>query len=201
MNIHRPKRALEIAMPRENRMSDVLEKLTADHAHVDRLLALFEEQVNLIHSGENPDSALMQDIMGYMTHYPDLIHHPLEDLVFEHVINHDASTRTVLKSLLQEHDELARAGHDLKMCIDSLESESLVRRDTLDKLSSDYLQTLRRHMQDEESHAFPLAKKLLDADEWEQIRAEFKVKDHEVFGKALDSHYQTLYHSITGTAD
>lgn len=182
-------------------MSDVLDKLTADHAHIARLLELFEEQVSLIHAGENPDAALMQDIMAYMTHYPDLIHHPLEDLVFEHVINRDASTHKVLKSLLLEHDKLARAGHDLKMCVDCLESEALVRRETLDKLSSDYLRTLRRHMRDEEEHAFPLARSLLDAAEWEEIRAEFKVKDHEVFGAALDSHYQTLYHSITGTAD
>ncbi len=182
-------------------MSEVLDKLSADHAHTARLLDLFEEQVQLIHAGENPDAALMQDIMGYMTHYPDLIHHPLEDLVFEHVMKRDASTSTVLKSLISEHDELARAGHDLKMYLDRLESESLVKRETLETLSTDYLRTLRRHMQDEEQHAFPLARRLLDADEWELIRAEFKIKDHEVVGAALDSHYQTLYHSITGTAD
>ena len=182
-------------------MSEVLEKLLADHAHIGRLLDMFEEQVNIVHAGDNPDAALMQDIMGYMTHYPDLIHHPLEDLVFEHIVRLDQSSRTIMQSLIDEHDALAHAGHDLKMCIDSLESESLVRRDTLDKLSSDYLTTFRRHMNDEEEHAFPLARKLFDSAEWDNIRAEFKVKDHEVFGRALDSQYQTLYHSITGTAD
>ena len=182
-------------------MSDVLDKLTADHAHIGRLLELFEEQVQLIHAGQNPDASLMQDIMGYMTHYPDLIHHPLEELVFEHILKRDPGAREILQSLHNQHDELAHAGHDLKMCVDSLESESLVRRDVLDKLSSDYLCALKQHMRDEEEHAFPLARSLLDASEWDVIRAEFKVKDHEVFGKVLDDHYQTLYHSITGTGD
>ncbi len=182
-------------------MTDVLDKLQADHAHIARLLDMFEEEVKLIHAGENPDAALMQDIMGYMTHYPDLIHHPLEDLVFEHVMRLDESARHVLESLSDEHDKIAHAGHDLKMCVDSLESESLVRRDTLDKLATNYLALLRSHMLDEEKYAFPLARKLLDEAEWEKIRAEFKVKDHEVFGHALDTQYQTLYHSITGTSD
>ncbi len=182
-------------------MSDVLDKLHADHAHIARLLDLFEEQVGLIHGGENPDAALLQDIMGYMTHYPDLIHHPLEDLIFEHIMRLDASSTTVLQSLSAEHDKLARIGHHLKMSIDSLESESLVRRDVLDQMATDYLVSLRKHMREEEEYAFPLARKLLNDAEWEKIRTEFKVKDHEVFGNVLDSHYQALYQSITGTAD
>ncbi len=182
-------------------MSDVLDKLLADHAHIARLLIMFEEQVRLIHAGDNPDAALMQDIMGFMTHYPDLIHHPLEDLIFEHIQALEPDAVTILASLTAEHDQLARLGHDLKIYVDSLESESLVRRDLLDQLATEYLVRVRKHMQEEERHAFPLAKKLLDDNEWDKIRAEFKVKDHEVFGNVLDEHYQAMYHSITGTAD
>lgn len=182
-------------------MSDVLDKLLADHAHIARLLVLLEEQVRLIHNGKNPDAALMQDIMSYMTHYPDLIHHPLEDLIFEHVSALDDSARTVLASLTAEHDQLAHLAHDLKIYVDSLESESLVRRDLLDRLANEFVVGVRRHMQQEEQHAFPLAGRLLDDGEWERIKAEFKVKDHEVFGSVLDTHYQSLYHSIAGTAD
>lgn len=182
-------------------MSDVLDKLLADHAHIARLLLMFEEQVRLIHAGENPDAALMQDIMGFMTHYPDLIHHPLEDLMFEHMQALDPEASAVLGSLTAEHDRLAHLGHDLKVYVDSLESESLVRRDLLDQLATEYLVSVRKHIKDEEDHAFPLARKLLDSREWDMIRAEFKVKDHEVFGNVLDEHYQAMYHSITGTAD
>lgn len=182
-------------------MSDVLDKLLSDHAHIARLLIMFEEQVRLIHAGDNPDAALMQDIMGFMTHYPDLIHHPLEDLMFEHVRALDPAASTVLAPLSAEHDQLAHLGHDLKIYVDCLESESLVRRDLLDQLATDFLVGVRKHMKEEEEHAFPLARKLLDDQEWDQIRAEFKVKDHEVFGSVLDAHYQAMYHSITGTAD
>ncbi len=85
-------------------MSDVMDKLHADHAHIARLMSLLEEQIQLIHAEENPDAPLMQDIMAYMTHYPDLIHHPLEDLIFEHVITH----RTVCKGYAAVSEQRAR---------------------------------------------------------------------------------------------
>ena len=182
-------------------MSHVIDKLREDHAHIGRLLNMFEEQVRLIHANENPDAPLMQDIMAYMTHYPDLIHHPLEELIFEHIIRIDASAKALLEPLSEQHDVLGRAGHQLKASVDCLESEALVLREVLDKQASDYLSLVRKHMKLEEESAFPLARKLLDKGEWENIRSEFKIKDHEVFGEALDGHYQTLYHAISGASD
>lgn len=182
-------------------MSQVIDKLEADHAHIARLLKMLKEQVRLIHAGENPDAALMQDIMVYMTHYPDLIHHPLEDLMFEHVIRLEPSARETLRSLSEQHDSIARIGHELKVSVDCLESEALIRRDVLDEQATNYLDLMHGHMKIEEEYAFPLARKLLDEDEWEQIRSEFKVKDHEIFGEALDGHYEALYHAISGSPD
>lgn len=182
-------------------MSDVMDKLHSDHAHIARLMNMLEEQIHLIHAEENPDAALMQDIMAYMTHYPDLIHHPLEDLIFEHIVRLDPSAREILQALSEEHDRLAQAGHQLKASVDCLESEALVRRAQLDQQSSEYVALIRAHMQQEEEYAFPLARKLLDEDEWDQIRSEFRVKDHEVFGAALDGHYASLYQAISGTSD
>ena len=182
-------------------MSDVIDKLQSDHAHIGRLIGMLEEQVRLIHAEKSPDAALMQDIMAYMTHYPDLIHHPLEDLIFEHIIRLDPSAQEILKSLSSEHDAMARAGHALKASVDCLESEALVRRDVLDQQASDYVILVRKHMQTEEKHAFPLARKLLNEDEWDNIRSEFRIKDHEIFGQALDGHYETLYQAISGVPD
>ncbi len=76
-----------------------------------------------------------------------------------------------------------------------------MRRALLDQQATDYVALIRKHMQAEEEFAFPLARKLLDEDEWEQIRSEFRVKDHEVFGIALDGHYASLYQAISGTSD
>jgi len=63
-------------------MSDTLSRWHAEHANFSKLLDLLERQVASFHDGGSPDYELMLEIMYYMTHYPDVLHHPKEDLVF-----------------------------------------------------------------------------------------------------------------------
>ena len=52
-------------------MSDVIAALTRDHANIAKLLELLESEILAIEVGKTPDYPLLQDIMRYMTHYPD----------------------------------------------------------------------------------------------------------------------------------
>ena len=63
-------------------MPDTLALWHAEHVNFTRLLNLLDDQLSLFHDGGSPDYALMLDIMFYMTHYSDVLHHPKEDLVF-----------------------------------------------------------------------------------------------------------------------
>ena len=65
----------------------------ADHVNFGRLLNLLEGQLQLLHDDGSPDYELMLDIMYYMTHYSDLLHHPKEDIVFARIKARDASAR------------------------------------------------------------------------------------------------------------
>ena len=53
----------------------------ADHVNFARLLNLLEGELDLLHDAGSPHYQLMLDIMYYMTHYSDVLHHPKEDLV------------------------------------------------------------------------------------------------------------------------
>ena len=63
-------------------MSDTIALWHAEHVNFAKLLDLLEGQLDLFHKGESPDYELMLDIMFYMKHYPDVLHHPKEDLAF-----------------------------------------------------------------------------------------------------------------------
>jgi len=64
----------EIAMP------DTLAQWHTEHVNFAKLLNLLEAELDLFHKGDSPNYELMLDIMFYMTHYPDVLHHPREDL-------------------------------------------------------------------------------------------------------------------------
>ena len=55
------------------------------------------------HKGEAPDYELMLDIMFYMTHYPDVLHHPKEDLAFARIAERDADARPIVDQLTEQH--------------------------------------------------------------------------------------------------
>ena len=60
----------------------VLAELREDHKNMALMLNLLERESNRIYEGEEPDYELLQDIMHYMTVYPDAVHHPKEDRLY-----------------------------------------------------------------------------------------------------------------------
>ena len=49
--------------------------------------------------GQAPDYELMLDIMFYMTHYPDAVHHPKEDLAFAKIAERQPGSRNAPNSM------------------------------------------------------------------------------------------------------
>ena len=52
-------------------MSKVVAALDRDHANIAKLLELLESEILAIEVGKAPDYPLLQNIMCYMTQYPD----------------------------------------------------------------------------------------------------------------------------------
>ena len=72
--------------------------------------AILGEELDVLHAEGSPDYQLALDIMHYMTQYPDLFHHPREDVVFERMLLRDPSLSGVLGELLRDHQRLAKIG-------------------------------------------------------------------------------------------
>ncbi len=63
----------------------------AEHVNFAKLLNILDGQLMLFHGGRSPDYELMLNIMFYMTHYSDVLHHPKEDLVFAKIREREKS--------------------------------------------------------------------------------------------------------------
>ena len=150
-------------------MADIIQQLKQDHLNAARLLDLLEVQIGTLHDGETPDYLLMLNVMHYMTHYPDLFHHPKEDLVFKKLKQRDASARPIVDNLVEEHKALAGKGARFLECLYTVVSELMVSRETLESQGRDYIAFLRSHMDKEEDEIFPLAAKVLREKDWSEI--------------------------------
>ncbi|MDX1431503.1 MAG: hemerythrin domain-containing protein [Gammaproteobacteria bacterium] len=177
-------------------MSGIMDQLKADHANVAELLDILEEQLDIVEREGDADFDLMHDVMLYMTRYPDWHHHPMEDLVFERMRARDAESVDVVDRLTREHMALKDKGAILLDLLASVVDGALVERDELSARGRDYALFLRKHMELEDSEAFPRAEAALRSEDWNGVASAMQHRDDPVFGAVLDEEFRSLFDYI-----
>lgn len=177
-------------------MPDTLALWHAEHVNFARLLNLLEDQLSLFHTGAQPDYDLVLNIMFYMTHYSDVLHHPKEDLVFAKIREHEPAVGRTVDDLTRQHARLKQIGEMLVTRLDDLLNGSMVSRAEIEGAARDYVGTLRGHMRIEEAELLPLASKHLTAKDWAAIHAKVGRIEDPLFGKNPQHRYAELAQQI-----
>ena len=94
-------------------MPNTLDQWHTEHVNFAKLLNLLDTELDLFHEGERPNYELMLDIMFYMTHYPDVLHHPREDLAFAKIKELDEDAGPTVDELSKQHAQLRELGEKL----------------------------------------------------------------------------------------
>ena len=87
-------------------MARVLDDLHEDHKNIARVLALLNHELETLADAHSPDYELVEDIMRYVTGYPDTQHHPTEDIVFQRLEERAPETTADIAATLAEHHRL-----------------------------------------------------------------------------------------------
>jgi hemerythrin-like domain-containing protein len=143
----------------------------ADHVRFTRLLDMLEQEVALFHSGGQPNYELMRDIVLWLRHYADGVHHPREDAAFERMVQRDPDLRIPVNRLLQEHRIIAYAGESLLTRLDDAANGGFAPRAELEAAAATFLAYYRGHMATEESKVLPRASELLQDADWAAVAA------------------------------
>ena len=177
-------------------MMDIIASLHEDHVNVAQVASVAREELSLLAAGETADYALLEDIMCYVTGYPDTHHHPTEDIVFEKLKERSPEVSEEVDSLLAEHVELIERGRRFLEAIRAVADESLVLREDFLRRGREYLSLLERHMDVEEGRLFPLATRELTDEDWASLNERVEQRADPLFGPALDEDYRRLWRRI-----
>jgi hypothetical protein len=60
----------------------IIERLSQEHRNVEKLLAILERELEVFDRGDLPDYEVIGAIISYFEVYPEVYHHPQEDVVF-----------------------------------------------------------------------------------------------------------------------
>ena len=147
-------------------MPAVVSRLLAEHRDLQRLVALLERQPSLLADAAAPNIGLLVDAMFYLTRFPDVTHHPLEDRITERLLVRRALDAELGAEIEAQHARLARQGLDLLRDLEgALREESMSRELVADNMRL-YAERLRHNMAFEELTLFPAAARHLGAEDW-----------------------------------
>lgn len=178
-------------------MSELIRRLRIDHGNFVRLLDVLEEELGRVTDEQGQvNYSLMQDIMVYMTHYPDQFHHPKEDLMFSRMAERDRALHTLIDGLAEEHLTLARKGSAFLRILQNVVDGELVRRNAIESLGREYVETLRSHIETEEAQVLGIAETLLQEHDWAEIDSAMEHMEDPLFGPVVENDYHILYEHI-----
>jgi len=169
-------------------------KLRKEHVNFKKLLSLFDKQLDLLHKGKPSDYRLMADILYYMTQYTDLVHHPIEEVIFKLLAIRDPGVVENVTELTKQHQTIGNSGELLYKKLENIINyESDIKKSQeIEMLGRLYCSTLRIHMDKEEQSLFILAERLLNNDDWEKIRSDTETKPDPIFGEAIEARFHLV---------
>jgi hemerythrin-like domain-containing protein len=180
----------------DNNVASILGELRQDHKNMTRLLGLLERESNRIEAEQAADFELMQDVMHYMTVYPDAVHHPKEDRIYAELKKVRPELAAGFSRITHDHRAIAEQGLRLRNDIDLIQAGAMVKRKTVVRDALHYANTLRNHMQWEELDLFRRIEEMIRSGHKKLDTDDFPVAADPVFGVRLERRFERLFKKI-----
>ena len=175
---------------------DIMRELREDHRNMAMVLKLLDGIVEEMEAGKDPDFELFAEIMSYMTVYPDAVHHPKEDVVYEELRARRPDLAEDLDNVPEDHRDIARLGALLRDEVAAINAGAAVRRDTMIGDTAAYVNCLRNHMIWGEEDLFRRIDLMLEAMPYKVDMSEYDSIKDPVFELEVEAGFRRLVASL-----
>ncbi len=173
-------------------VEQLMSGLRGDHRNMVMLLDFLEAEINRLAASAEPDYDLVRDIMLYVTEYPDVVHHPKEDIVYRHLKSLRPEIHTDLERVETDHQYLEELGRKLRNGIEAISIGANLNRDELIEKLYHYMEQHREHMYWEEINLFSLADELQHYGDWSEVVLKNNEISDLLFGSRVERKYRRL---------
>jgi hemerythrin-like domain-containing protein len=184
------------------KLPDAIVTLQDEHRYMNLLLETLEEHLQASDLSAPEEHFLMQDIMRYLHEYPDAVHHPTEDLLFDKLVRRKPDTEKDIARLRRDHKKLgANTADILRLLDDAAELHTPASAEAVRVELGKYIGRLRRHMSFEEAELFPVAVQCLANRDWQAIESRLNAVQDPLFGSTVARDYRVLYEYFANRAN
>ncbi len=175
--------------------SRALDDLRAEHRFMGKLLDMLQEQVRLIAEDRRPGGELLLEIVQYFTSFPDLFHHPKEDLILRRLVERYPAMAETIQTLEAEHEEGGRELKRFARAVVKLVLHPEADQDRFLSAALAFMESERRHVAWEEKSFFEVAEKVLSSREWEEIDAQLGALIKPLCQQEAQTRYERVQHA------
>ena len=151
-------------------MSKTMKTLRSEHRSIAHLLTLLERQTELIEKTGEPNLQLIVELVDYFRSFPDMHHHPKENLVLRKLRERAPGFDDDFFGLDDDHDQLSDELHGFSRTVSSLLVDpNPMTRSEFVLAARSFIQREREHMAMEERFFFPAADRWLTEQDWIEI--------------------------------
>ena len=150
-------------------MVEIIEVLRQEHRNIEKLLRVLERELSVFDRGDRPDYEVVLAVIDYFKDYPDMCHHPKEDIIVEKFKARDAVAAATIGDLEAEHREGARRLRRVAQAVERVLSDQDLLRQNIDDIIRDFINHERQHMAMEERVVFPAVLNALRPEDWADI--------------------------------
>jgi hemerythrin-like domain-containing protein len=170
----------------------IIERLSREHRNIETLLAVLERELEVFDRGERPDYEVIRAIISYFQLYPELYHHPQEDLVFAKLRLRDPAAAAKVGNLALEHQKGAERLRRFAQAVDGVLADREILRQDVDRIVRDFIESERRHIMMEDRDFFPAALKALQPQDWTEIASASTSQEDPLFSEAAEETFDEL---------
>lgn len=178
-------------------MNLIVEQLHQDHRQLVRVLYHLDQEIKSLsglgRTGTRIEKIL--DILDYIQMYPEIWHHPTEDVIYELLLQKAIPEPQQLADCIEEHGILELLTENLHSYLDQLAAGKTSVKPRLIKAAGEYVKRQLDHMEHEQHTLFPLMEQHLDHEDWQLIKERLNSRYPQVDTLQLQR-YQTFYREI-----
>jgi hemerythrin-like domain-containing protein len=174
----------------------IIEQLSREHRNLEKLLDVLEHELDVFDRGGRPDYEVIRAIISYFEVYPEVYHHPQEDLVFAKLKIRDLAAATKVGDLAGEHNKGAERLRQVAKMVDAVLADREMLRQTVDTVIRDFIQHERHHILMEDRYFFPAAVKALEPQDWTDIASSLTSGKDPLFSEVTEEGFDTLREHI-----
>ena len=170
----------------------IIERLSREHRNIEMLLAVLERELEIFDRGGHPDYEVIRAIISYFELYPELYHHPQEELVFAKLKLRDQAAAARVGDLTLEHQKWTQRLRRVAQAIDSVLADREILRQDVDNIVRDFVESERRHIMIEDRDFFPAALRVLKPSDWTEIASASTNHEDPLFSEAAEETFDEL---------